>query len=461
MPEIPSVPLEKPSDLLAGLEMLLQELGNWLHGAMPAHLDQEWQGIHDEGTFLTAWAGYYAFTQDPQVPALATDLFDKWERWAQDHFLHGYHPTQEVHHGTEHFLIFVDWLYRIVPDHPRIRAALADGTRHVGNWAADTPAWFDWQTRRYVSYSLGTQKTGTEGFNFVDHLRLLHMAMSGYRATGEARYLDLGRQYGRVWATAIRDLPEIPLYLEANAHSAAQYTGLLQSFLKAAPQDLTPFARLENHIASGGPKLWRELSAATGEEVFHQAALRLGQGCVQHLSSPIANPAGQVLCSLLEDGVAPAELGISDATFAPGKIRQDLEGRHLAIEVGRTPDLPDSIGYRFDMPTYVVTARNGTRYPLQLPAPANLMLAWSLTGQETCAVDACCLALGKLRLARQVFRDGRHHGCTARSVAAVVRGHGRCWGAGDVSSILAHPGARQVYATAFPDRTDFPGLITN
>ncbi len=461
MLEIPSVPLERPSGLLAGLAMLLQELGDWLHMVMPGHLDQDWQGIHDEGTFLTAWAGYYAYTQDPGVPELATDLFDKWDRWAQDHFLHGYHPTQEVHHGTEHFLIFLDWLHRIAPHNARIRAALEDGVHHIGNWAEEAPPWFDWKTQRYVSYSLGTQEVGAEGFNFVDHLRLLHMAMSGYRATANARYLDLGLRYGRVWAAAIRDLPEMPLFLDANAQSEAQYAGLLQSFLKAAPQDLTPFARLENHIASGSPKLLRELGEATGATVFHQAALRLGRECVNHLTSPIANPAGQVACSLLEDGLGPADLGISDATFAHWDAQHDLEGQILAIDIDRPPDGPESIGYRFDMPTYFVMGRDGTQHPLRMPAPANLMLAWSITGQETFAVDACCLALGKLRLARQAFRDGRHHGCTARSVAATVRGHGRCWGAGDVSSVLAHPGAQRVYAATLSTPPAFPGLITN
>ncbi len=460
MPKRSSVSLQKPADLSSGLALLLQELGDWLHVVLPGHLARDWQGIHDEGTFLTAWAGYYAYTQDPRVPELATALFDQWERWAQDNFVHGYHPTQEVHHGTEHFLIFLDWFYRIVPENPRVRIALEDGVHHVGNWATESPPWFDWQTQRYVSYSLGTRTVGTEGFNFVDHLRLLHMALSGYRATGNTQYLDLGLRYGRVWAEAIRDLPEVPLFLDAHAESEAHFADLLRSFLKAAPQDITPFARLENHIASGCPKLLREIGKATGETVFSQAALRLGRGCVPYLTSPVANPAGQVLCSLLEDGLAPADLDISETTFAAWDTEQDLEGQVLTIDIDKPPDFSDSIGYRFDMPTYVMD-RNGVPSPLQTPAPANLMLAWSITGQEAFAVDACCLALGKLQLARQVFQDGRHHGCTAQSIAATVRGHGRCWGAGDVSSILAHRGAQQMYAAALSHPTDFPGLVTN
>ena len=440
--------------------MVLHELGDWLHCVMSRHLEQDWQGIHDEGTFLTSWAGYYAYTLDPSVPELASDLFDKWDHWAQDHFYHGYHPAQEVHHGTEHFLIFLDWFYRIVPGNERARAALVDGTHHVGNWAYGTPSWYDWQKRRYVSYSLGTKVAGTEGFNFVDHLRLLHMAMSGYNATGNEDYLSLCLSYGRVWAEAIRDLPEIPLFLDADDQGKVRFGKLLKSFLKAAPQNLTPFACVENHIASGCPKLLREIGAATGEEVFRQAALRLGRECTRYLASPIANPAGQVVCSLLDDGMELTDLNLSTETFCEWLQNESLEGQELSIQVERIPAMPDSLGYRFDMPTYYM-GQSGFQQPLQVPAPANLMLAWSITGEMEFALNACSMALGKLQLSRQIYQDGRHHGCTSQSIAAAVRGHGRCWGAGDISTILAHTGAQHAYAETYPNKTEFPGLYTN
>lgn len=455
-----SVTLQSPPNLQAGLELLLQELEDWLLWSMPCHLDLEWQGIHDEGTFLTSWAGYYAYTLDAKVSELAMDLFGKWEKWSLGHFKHGYHPTQEVHHGTEHFLIFLDWLNRIEPTDQRVRIALEDGTHHVGNWSDESPPWFDWNTARYLSYSLGTEVVGTEGFNFIDHLRMLHMAMSGYRATGDSKYLNLCLKYGRVWVDAILEQPQIPLFLDATAQSEIEFGAMLKSFLKAAPQQVTPFARLENHIASGSPKLLQEIAAATGEEAFFLAALRLGQECVYHLSSPISNPAGRVVSSLIDSGLEPADLEVSEDSFSNWGAVAELRGQELSIVVEKPPDSQMSIGYRSDMPTFLLS-KNGTCFPIQTPAPANLMLAWSVTGQEDFALSACSLALGKLQLARKVFRDGRHHGCTAQSIAATVRGHGRCWGAGDVSSILGHEGACQVYSSIPRGHSEFPGLQTN
>lgn len=460
MSKISSVPLQCPPNLQAGLELVLQELGNWLHCAAPEHLGMDWQGVHDEGTFLTAWAGYYAYTQDPKVIELAMDLFDKWEEWSRLNFKHGYHPTQEVHHGTEHFLIFLDWLSQIAPTDPRVGRALEDGSHHVGNWSDGAPPWFDWKAIRFVSYSLGTEVVGTEGFNFIDHLRLLHLALSGYRTTGESKYLNLCLEYGRIWAEAIGTQTEIPLFLDATPLKEKRYAGLLNAFLKAAPQEVTPFARVENHIASGSPKLLLEIGAATGEETFHFAAARLGRECSRHLNSPISNPAGHVLSSLLDYGLKTEDLNVTIGTFSNWNAFEMLKGKELAIRVGSHPGNSKSIGYRSDMPTFLL-ARDGALEPLQTPAPANLMFAWSVTGQEAFALAACSLALAKLQLARRVFRDGRHHGCTAQSIAATVRGHGRCWGAGDVSTLLSHSGACRVYSEAHPGHPGFPGLRTN
>ena len=456
------VTLTRPAQVQEGIQWLLDELAAWLASAMPSHLQQDWQGIHDEGTFLTAWAGYYAYTQDARVPELAGNLFGKWRRWAQEHFVHGYHPRQEVHHGTEHFLIFLDWLHRIDPANEPVQAALEDGAHHVGNWADDAPAWFDWDRQRYVSYNLGTREVGTEGFNFVDHLRLLHLAMAAWRASGQPRYLDLCAQYGAVWAAAVRDQPAPPLYLDATRDSAKTFASLLGTFLKAAPQDVSPFARLENHVASGGPKLWLEIWDATGADIFLHAAKRLGQGCAAHVTSPIANPAGHAVSQLIQAGLDPEELGVSQGTFTQMEPWPHLHARQLSLCRPAAPSGRNSIGFRHDMPAYFIDDA-GAASPLRVPAPANLMLAWTLTGNEEYALDACCLALGKLQLSRQAFRDGRHHGCTAQSVAATVRGHGRCWGIGDVSGVLAHIGAQRAYRAAGHRLRDshFPGLVTN
>ncbi len=458
---LPAVTLERPDSVHAGITMLLSELEDWFCAVQDRHLALDWQGIHDEGTFLTAWSGYYAYTRDERVLHLALDLFAKWQAWSQHHFVHGYHPQQEVHHGTEHFIIFLDWLLQVVPDHDEVRRAVEDAAHHAGNWVQDVQPWFDWEQCRYLSYRLGTVEVGTEGFNFVDHVRMLHLARAGWRADPASCYLELGETYGRVWAEALVQAELLPLYLDADRHSPAEFETVLRAFLKAAPQDITEHSRLENHIASGTPKIMLELWDITGQPIFRDAAQRLGRGCVRYVTHPIANPAGHVLGQLLLAGVDPMDLDLAPERFTELAPWPRLDQQVLAVDVQAAPDAVRCIGYRSDMPTYYLPSHPDGCQTLQIPAPANLMLAWTLTGNEEYALDACCLALGKLRLARQVYRDGRHHGCTSQSIAATVRGHGRCWGIGDIAGVLAHIGAQRVYAHAQGQAIPFPGLVTN
>ncbi len=458
---LPATILERPANIHAGITMLLSELEDWFSTVQDSHGAGEWQGIHDEGTFLTAWSGYYAYTQDERVLHLALELFGKWREWARSEFVHGYHSQQEVHHGTEHFIIFLDWLLQIAPDYEGVRQSVEDAAHHTGNWAKDAPAWFDWDDCRYLSYQLGTRQVGSERFNFVDHVRLLHLARTGWTASQIPHYLELCENYGGVWAQAIVQGVKLPLYLDTDRHSQTDFRMVLREFLKAAPQDISAHSRLENHIASGTPKIMLELWDLTSRPIFLQAAQRLGRGCAAYVTHSIANPAGHVLSQLLLAGVDPLDLDLVPEMFTELAPWPSLDKQVLAIDISSAPKAKRVVGYRGDMPTHYLQSYAKGSDVLNVPAPANLMLAWTLTGNEEFALDACCLALGKLRLARQVFRDGRHHGCTARSIAATVRGHGRCWGIGDVSGVLAHIGSQRAYAYAQGKAFDYPGLLTN
>ncbi len=458
---LPAITLERPDSVQAGITMLLAELEDWFYAVQAQHRAQVWQGIHDEGTFLTAWAGYYAYTRDSRVLSLALDLFARWQEWSHSHFVHGYHPRQEVHHGTEHFIIFLEWLLQIAPDQDTVRYALDDAAHHTGNWIHDIPAWFDWDQGRYLSYKLGTAEVGQEGFNFVDHVRMLHLAKAGWQAVAAPHYQDLCTCYGLTWAQALVQDAIVPLYLDTDRHTPTAFKTVLRDFLKAAPQDITAHSRLENHIASGTPKIMLELWDMTGRAVFRDAAQRLGRGCAQYVTHPLANPAGHVLSQLILAGITPSELDLGPELFTELAPWPELDQQVLAVDVQSAPAMGACLGYRSDMPTHYLLTPSDEYRILSIPAPANLMLAWTLTNNEEFALDACCLALGKLRLARQVFRDGRHHGCTARSIAATVRGHGRCWGIGDVAGVLTHIGAQRMWAHSQDRAVAFPGLMTN
>lgn len=454
-----SIELTPATSIRDGVRLLLDELGDWLDGVLDHHLALDWQGIHDEATFVTAWAGYHAYTNDPRVKQLALDLFAKWRHWADANLIHGYFPRQEVHHGTEHYIIFLDWLCRIAPECEDVAAALEDGAHHVGNWGDGTPNWYDPERNRFLSYDLGTVRTGCEGFNFVDHMRMVHLAMAAWHATGREHYLDLALTYARAWADAINESTDIPLFLDPDLHSEAELEQLLRSFLKAAPQQIDGHARVENHVASGTPKAMLDVWRATDDADCHRAALRLARACIPHLASPVANPAGHVLSLLLGSGADPASLGLDDNPFPAADGWHPLDGCSMVIQTETGSPWHRSLGYRYDLPDWQLKDGAGNAVE-ERPAPANLILAWELSGREQYALDACTTALGRLRLARATFRDGRHHGCTAQSIAAAVRGHGRCWGIGDVSAVLASPAVQAACGQPQPTLSD-PGPITN
>ena len=454
-----TIELTPATSIKTGIRLLLDELEDWLDSTLDHHLALDWQGIHDEATFVTAWAGYYAYTGDTRVKQLALNLFDKWQRWAETNLVHGYFPRQEVHHGTEHFIIFLDWLCRIAPEREEVAAALEDGAHHVGNWGDGAPDWYDPEQNRFLSYDLGTVRTGCEGFNFVDHMRMVHLATAAWHATGGDRYLDLALNYARAWAAAIRESADIPLFLDPDLHTEAELEQLLHSFLKAAPQQINGHARVENHVASGTPKALLDVWRATEDDGCRHAALKLAQACVPYLASPVANPAGHVLSLMLQTKATPGMLGLDNNPFPDADEWHPLDGCSMSIRTEPGSPWQDSLGYRFDLPDWQL--RDGTDNAMaERPAPGNLVLAWELSGREQYALDACTIALGRLRLARNTFRDGRHHGCTAQSIAATVRGHGRCWGIGDVSAILANPAVQAAFAPP-PATPSSPTPITN
>lgn len=434
----PKIKLKPAKTLTAGVQQLLDELGCWLGDVIESHMALDWQGTHDEATFVTAWAGYYAYTRDPRVPQLALNLFDKWHDWAETNLVHGYFPRQEVHHGTEHFTIFLDWLRQVAGEREDVANALEDGAHHIGNWCRAVPNWYDYDSKRFLSYELGTSHVGCEGFNFVDHIRLVHLAIAAWRATGRARYRGLALDYMTVWAEAINSSGHIPLYLDPEQHSQAELEKLLRSFLKAAPQSIDRHAKVENHVASGTPKALLDVWLETQDESCLQAAVKIARACVPYLNSPIANPAGHILSRMLTSGTSRNALDLDQDLFPNADTWNDLNDCFMSMRPQPGSCWHKHLGYRFDLPTWQLLGKQDQEIP-ERPAPGNLMLAWELTGEVRFAIDACTIALGRLRLARTTLRDGRHHGCTAQSIAATVRGHGRCWGIGDVAAVLSNP----------------------
>jgi hypothetical protein len=79
-------------------------------------------------------------------------------------------------------------------------------------------------------------------------------------------------------------------------------------------------------------------------------------------------------------------------------------------------------------------------------SPVLLSLAAEIRGDPELAARAVDLARAYFTIATRCLPDGREHGCAARTVNAVARGHGRDNGTGVVTGVLAPLLERAVFA---------------
>lgn len=446
MQSIETIAMPTVTSAQDGVRQLLAEMSDWLTEALDRHLALPWQGGHDEGTFATSWAQYYDLTGDERVMRLARALRDGAVEWGKTNFTHGYHRRQEAHHGPEHWAIFLAWVHRLDPQDEKTNDAILDAAHHIGNWVEGVPRWYRWEVRRFVSTHLGTEHVGDDRTNIAEHLRFVRIALLAYAITRGAQYLAFAREYAGEWAAAITASPEIPVHLDSGDEARAKFESARKQFLGAAPRTYEALARHESHIASGTPALFMRLWKMTGDERCGEAAKRLILPLVDELRDPYGHPTG-VLFSKYRERVADRSLDdrIVAAIGAPPAL-DDRGVRTLGIathvEWGRLV----GIGKRIDMPAWHFVGTDGEEHACDWPSPAALMLACEVTGDKAYAAAASTLALARLRLARRVYPDGREHGCGSRTIAAVCRGHGRNWGAGNVSGVLGSPVARRLAA---------------
>lgn len=426
--------------LEAGRDALLREIKAWLHDVVSRDHGTSWKGIHDEGTYLTSFREYHRLSNDPEVGRLVQDRFNASEAWWSKHGKNGYHKIQEVHHGTEHFTIFLAWLKETgIGDKEALDARLRNAANHIVIKGKKRRAWYDPETNRFASTHLGTGFIGKDGLNIVEHLRLVRMAWLGLAAGGDPALRTFVRDYATSWARAVVDEPEIPVFLDVgtNPEKKTMYMKALSNFIGAAPKSLAPEARAEVHVANGSPSLFMALHDATGETMFLDAAERIVSSLSQQLWSPYANPAGSLLGAMtrrgrlhhvsgtvkeLVDGMGP----IQGATLS---LRDGVKWKEPGFSAFR-----NTVGMRPDQPAISVVAPSGE--PIVVPCPGTLVLGHALLGDETCMTRALALATAIFQEARSRYGDGREHGCGSKTVAAACVGNGRAWGAGHVSVAL-------------------------
>ena len=415
----------------------LTDLGEWVNSCIAELADEPPTGGHDQGTFTVSWGPHVRAAGGGQVLQFMKDLRDR----TRAHFVesgkwkHGYWRMQEAHHGTEHFELFLGTLWRLDPEDPETVVHFTDAAEHMGNWAEEVSAWFDWETGLFRSFHFGTdgvrREPGTET-NVPDHFRCLNICLLAHAMTGDRRYLDLSRLCGARWAGAILARDELPVGLRdggAVYSLDAEMDQAYRSFAGQAPELRAQVDRAENLLASGATEALLKLWGETGEQRFRLAAERLLDVLATQLDDPDAGAAANAIRAYRR---STRDRRYDGRVLDAAERLDPFSFSELAIEPEvRRDGRPPGIGKRADAPDWF---EDGA--PRKC-SPILLSLAAEVSGDERLAARAVDLAGAYFALARKVYPHGREHGCSARTVSAVARGHGRENGAGVVTAVLS------------------------
>ncbi|MBD3351014.1 MAG: hypothetical protein GF364_05960 [Candidatus Lokiarchaeota archaeon] len=426
------------------LDNLLQEMRSWLVESKKRHSFTKWKGIHDEGTYLTSWREYYLLTQDENVRDYAFERFDACKKWARRHFRRGYWKKQEVHHGVEHFIIYLSWLLEVDPKHSEVMYQLKNAANHIVEKQKKKTPWYDNKNKRFRSVFLGCKRSGSEYLNVVEHLRLVRLGWLGYKSGGNTALRDFIIEYSTEWANEILDNEKIPLFLEKKGKETGMFSKLFEklykTFVGAAPKSESDRARSEIHIANGSPALFIQLYKITKNIKFLDAAEKILKPLLSQLTYPYAHPLADLLYGMYKfNRFSSLPKIISKINYE--KIYDDLNEGYLEFHPKVNWNQPkyswlrDCVGMRADM-AEVILYNHEKKKLKKIPSPATFNLIYRLNKNEICRLIATEISKKVLECAREIHPDGRHHGCGSRTVSAYCVGHGRNWSAGYVSTAL-------------------------
>jgi hypothetical protein len=291
-------------------------------------------------------------------------------------------------------------------------------------------------------------------FEAPGHFRVIQLALVAWRLTREEKYLQLSRRYADRWCQMMTGpTEEIPLAVTPQA-SSRRRGGAREPYSRGplAAASSPPQAQgqrvsaLEPHVVGGTPDVLLDLYEYTREQHYAATAKRLVEPLVGQLSHPHAAPVGRLIRKYRRlVGDTTLDRRLRDAAN-----KWDLREAGTPLEI-----LPVAGTFEYQVvgehPEMVRWGRRDSRGELRetgLPALANLMLAFEVTGDESFAAAALNEAVVRLRAARGTLGDAQ---AGNRSVAAVVRGNERACGAGEVTGTL-YPAALGVVNVGCADR---------
>ncbi len=413
----------------------LAQVAQWTDHCIARYAAAPATNVHDQGTFTTGWEPYIRATGDVGALAFLKSQRDK----IRDHFVqsdqwhHGYWRMQEAHHGTEHYELFLGMLWRLDPADATTVTQIVDVAEHLGNWSPAVAPWFDWDSGLYRSFLFGADGVqlldGAE-LNVPDHLRCSNIALLAHRATQEARYLEVAAAQVERWATALLAQDELPIGLLPDRvvyRFDAAEEAIYRARVGQSSMLLTPVDRAESFLASDAINTLLYVWRATEDRLFRQAAERLLDILLPTVTDPDAGAVADAVRHYRQwtgdNRYAGALCALAPAV---GERIQTL-AFDPAQQVGYRPA---GIGRRADMLFWLADDQPRRQSPLTLGLVAEL------TDDAALATYALDLASAYFQLAQQGLPDGRDHGCAARTVNAVARGHGRENHAGMTTAVL-------------------------
>ncbi len=430
-----SARIEPSTGLEEAAERFLDELGDWALECVRRYGDTAPTDGHDQGTYTTGWAPWVRRRDDGAVLAFLKDTRDR----IRDHFVqsgawqHGYWRVHEPHHGTEHYELFLGTLLALNPNDDETARQLDDAAEHVGNWVAGVPDWYDADARLFRAVHMGTAEVADEPpLNVPDHVRFVNVCLLAHRATARSRYIEFCTDYLGRWAEAVNESESLPVALGPDGGVTtlgADQEQLYRSFVGMLPQQMdSPVDRAENLLASDVTGALLQLGSITGERHFRRAAERIIDVLVTQLPDPDAGAAADAVRAYRN---ATGERRYDEAVMEVVESLDPWSFSELTLDPSvRLDGRPSGIGKRADMLRWLEDGRERRCNPL------TLALGAEIRGDRELAARALDIGRVCLSLARRALPDGRDHGCAAKSVSAVCRGHGRQNHAGVTTAAL-------------------------
>lgn len=434
--------IQDSSDLRTACESFLNELFQWIRECTEKYRYESPTDGHDQATFTTSWSPAIKLRRCVGALDFMKDLRDR----IKEHFdssklwRHGYWRMNDTHHGTEHFEIFLATLWRLDPSDPITVEQFVDAVEHIGNWSPDVPEWFDWDTGLFRSLYFGAdgiRQTDDLQFNVPDHIRCANLCLLAYRMTGEGHYLKLAELHASKWTEALLERDELPLALSKEGpvyRISGKLSASYKKFAGQAPELLSPIDRAENLLASGAPNLFINLWELTRREEFLLASEGILNVVVEALEDPDAGCGADAIGFYRRRTLSRR---YDERLVA---VLEKLEPFSFStLSLANPPPVkprPSGIGKRSDAPVWFEDGHPRRHNPILLSLGAEIKDDKELARRT---VD---IARTYFIIARRTYTDGREHGCSARTVNAIARGHGRENGSGMVTAVLV-PACRQ------------------